>query len=303
MRNTGGGSAEAFIELDDLASAYCQKPGDVGWNEHLGPAYKLLMGPDRSLVHAVEIAAISLVAVALAFCIGYWGTENLLLLWTSGAAVTAFGALLLWHQRPSPRPRQLVAQSGDQATYVSLFLRFHEHLVNGAIVAYQRPRPGGTGEYRRVNVGFWRASYGCLGMLGGVSRWYGVERVEQPLYLRRSSVETDPIACEFWLSEAAANPRCLSDWPGEKLDALEGLLGQLLGPNKSVSNAFVILRMFQEEMSEKRVRKNAIAAVAKRLKPKTEGPNGQTSTNIINGQNDCFNKQLKNAVKVLGAAR
>lgn len=303
MRNAGGGVAEVFIELDDLASAYCQKPDDVGWNEHLGPAYKLLMGPGRYLVRTVEIAAISLVAVALAFCISYWGTENFLLLWASGAAVIAFGALLLWHQRPSPRPRQLVAQSGDQATNVSLFLRFHEHLMNGAIVAYQRPRPGGAGEYRRVNVGFWRASYGWLGILGGAGRWYSVERVEHPLYLRRSSVEMSHIACELWLSEAAANPRCLSDWPGVKLDALEGLLVQLLGPNKSVSNAFMVLRLFERELSEKLVRTNAIAAVAKTLKPKTTDPKGQTSTDIINGENDSFNKQLAKAVSALGAAR
>lgn len=299
MRNQDGRSADTFIELDDLVSEYCRKPDDVSWEGHFGPVYKQLIGPSSSLVHAVEAAAVLMAIVALALCLGYLGTERLELAWAASGAVTVFGALFYWHQRPAPRLRQLLQQSGDNATSVGLFLRLHEHLKAGSITAYQPPGPGGAGQYRSVNVGFWRSSYGWLGMVGGTSRWLGVNRIEQPLFVPRSSVEAGAVASELWLSQAAAKPKALGDWPSERLEAVERLLVQLIAPDVTVSNAFVIIRHFQKELAVTKRRTNAIEAVAKRLKANVNDHRGSTADNVINGKSEAFNKRLSTAVQLL----
>lgn len=300
MRSGVSGSTGVFIELDDLVKSYCQKPDHVPWNEHLGPAYKLLTGPSRSLVRTVEVAAISVMSIAVMLCIVYFGTGNAALAWGSGAAVLVFGALLEWHQRSSPRPRQIVELSGERSTYAGLFLRLHDHLKSGALIAYQRPHPAGAGGYRPVSLNYWRASYGWLGMLGEASRSYGIGRIEHPLYVSRSSVEAGSLAAELWLSEAAAKPKSIAYWPNEKLEALQGLLVQLIGPDSTVSSAFEVFRRFKEELSKEGARTPAIAAVVINSSPDVTDHRRHTADNLVNGRSVSFNKRLMKASHLLG---
>jgi hypothetical protein len=222
------------------------------------------------------------------------------LAWGSGAAVLVFGALLEWHQRSSPRPRQIIELSGKRSTYAGLFLRLHDHLKSGTLIAYQRPHPAGAGGYRPVSLNYWRASYGWLGMLGEASRSYGIGRIEHPLYVSRSSVEAGSLATELWLSEATAKPKSIAYWPDEKLEALQGLLVQLIGPDSTVSNSFEIFRRFKEELSSKGGRTPAIAAVVSKSSPGALDHRRHTPDNLVNGKSISFNRRLLKACQLLG---
>jgi hypothetical protein len=292
---------EDYVPLQELVSAYCQKPEDVSFREHLGPAWRSLLGPNRWLMVAVDcLAAASILAIVFALFTpifafltsGEWGN-----LPTPVVAVGTFAVAclcLLVRRRPASRPHQIIANAKGSRTPVSLFLRLHDHLKSGELVAYQDNL-----DHAPVKRSVWRAGYGWLPMLGYSSRWIGLRQIDQHMSVRRSDIEGGSIGTELWLCQVAHAPTVFADWTEERRRAVEGLLSKLSGPDKTITTAFRILDEYHVALASHAVRTNAIREVAERRGATPENVRNSTTDQVVRGVSKSFNERLRQAVEQL----
>jgi hypothetical protein len=153
---------ENYVPLQELVSAYCQKPEDVSFREHLGPAWRSLLGPNRWLMIAVDCLAVAS-SLAVVFPLltveSEWG--NLATPFVAIGALLVTALCLFVRRRPASSPRQIIGNAKGSRIPVGLFLRLHDHLKSGELVAYQDKL-----DHTPVKRDIWRAEYGWLAMLG-----------------------------------------------------------------------------------------------------------------------------------------
>jgi hypothetical protein len=291
--------AETYVPLEDLVSAYCQKPEGVSIHKHLGPAWTGLLGPNRWLIVALDCLVVTSI-LAVFFALLTWGSEqgNLATPFVAIGALVVTSACLFIRRRPANSPNHIIAKAGESHIAVGLFLRLHDHLKSGALVAYQNNLMA-RAECIPVKRGVWRAEYGWLAMLGYSSRWIGLRKVDQRLLVRRSDTEGGAVGAELWLSQSALDPTVFADWPEERRRAVEGLLSKLNGLDKTVTTAFRIWDDYHVAFATHAVRTNAIKEVAERRGATPENVRNSTTDQVVRGVSKSFNARLRQGVEQL----